>query len=229
MRFSVATISLALAALAAAQSDSNPFNVPKEGISAAAGKKTDLTWEPTTSGTVSLNLRKGNSNDLDDVTTIAANIPNDGSYSWTPPSSLDAGSGYAVEIVDDSDPSNTNFTPQFAVANSNPSRPSSASASSASSSASRSRSSASSSASASRTSASRSSASASASASASESAEASASASETAEASATETDSSPTTEVPNSASPTNAAVPMKVSGGGVMAAVLALGAAVIAL
>jgi hypothetical protein len=50
---------------------SNPFNVPTTGYNATAGQSLSLSWKPTTSGTVSLLLREGASNDLSTVSTIA--------------------------------------------------------------------------------------------------------------------------------------------------------------
>ena len=67
---------LALAAFVAsalAQGNANPFNVPV-GFALTAGKPTTLTWTPTTGGTVTLQLRQGSSNNLDEGTTIECTL-----------------------------------------------------------------------------------------------------------------------------------------------------------
>lgn len=43
---------------------SNPFNIPATGFSGSAGHSLNLSWTPTTPGTVSLILRSGASSDL---------------------------------------------------------------------------------------------------------------------------------------------------------------------
>lgn len=77
MRFSTSTF-LAVAAtplLVAAQggesNGSNPFNIPKESLNTEAGQTVDLTWDPTTEGTVTIYLRSGASNNLNKGTPIA--------------------------------------------------------------------------------------------------------------------------------------------------------------
>lgn len=75
MRFSASTI-LAVVAVAAAQgtsdsNGSNPFNIPPEGLNTEAGDTVDLTWQPTTEGTVTIYLRSGASNDLNKGEPIA--------------------------------------------------------------------------------------------------------------------------------------------------------------
>ena len=64
--FSVAIGLLAATVFAA----DNPINVPKEGLMFTAGKPTTFTWNPTTSGTVTLRLREGASSDLSGGTLI---------------------------------------------------------------------------------------------------------------------------------------------------------------
>ena len=60
-------------AVAFAASNPNPFNVPN-GFSLTAGQSTELKWTPTTPGTVTLRLRQGASNDLDEGTVIQGKI-----------------------------------------------------------------------------------------------------------------------------------------------------------
>lgn len=75
MRFNASTV-LAFVAAAAAQgmsdsNGSNPFNIPPEGLNTQAGDSVDLTWQPTTQGTVTIYLRSGASNDLNKGMAIA--------------------------------------------------------------------------------------------------------------------------------------------------------------
>ncbi|MCJ1480263.1 hypothetical protein MMC06_000418 [Schaereria dolodes] len=103
MRFALVFFAPALASLVGAQSSgANPFKVPSAGYVFIAGQPTDLTWKPTTGGTVTLQLRM-------------ANIPNNGAYTYTPPSDTAEGNSYTIEIIDDTDPINTNYTPQFDI------------------------------------------------------------------------------------------------------------------
>ncbi|KAK4957219.1 hypothetical protein LTR10_005178 [Elasticomyces elasticus] len=115
MLFTRSLILLAAPFLAYAQSAANPFNIPNGGYSVTAGSPTDLTWKPTTSGTVTLILRSGPSSNLIAGTVIASSIDNSGSYTWTPDTSITRGSDYTVQIVSDDDSSQTNFTPYFVL------------------------------------------------------------------------------------------------------------------
>ncbi|CAK4031525.1 Hypothetical predicted protein [Lecanosticta acicola] len=110
--FIVALLSAPLLALA---QKPNPFNVAASGLSASAGQDLKLTWSPTTQGTVSLILRSGGSDDLKAGTTIAKSIENSGSYTWSVPDDAIRGSDYTIEIVSDSNPSETNYTPYFVL------------------------------------------------------------------------------------------------------------------
>ncbi|TKA67454.1 hypothetical protein B0A55_08077 [Friedmanniomyces simplex] len=104
---------LAAPFLALAQ-NANSFKIPTN-FSATAGQPLALSWNPTTQGTVTLVLRSGASSDLAAGTIIASSIANSGSYSWTPDTHITRGSDYTVEIVSDSDPSQTNYTPYFVL------------------------------------------------------------------------------------------------------------------
>lgn len=105
----------ALAAFAVAQSSENQFSVPEGGYEFEAGEPTTISWDPTTSGTVTIRLQKG-----DDITpnsgiVLGSNLPNSGSFSWTPNASLPPGSDYTLQIISDDDPDVYNFTPRFSV------------------------------------------------------------------------------------------------------------------
>ncbi|KAE8390713.1 hypothetical protein ETB97_001260 [Aspergillus alliaceus] len=110
------TLSAIATLAAAATSGANPFNIPSEGYSFEAGQPTTLSWDPTTSGTVSLKLQWGAVLTSNTGTTIANNIANSGSFTWTPPANLAAQPDYTIEILSDDDKSQVNYLPRFAVA-----------------------------------------------------------------------------------------------------------------
>ncbi|MCJ1351873.1 MAG: hypothetical protein MMC33_001857 [Icmadophila ericetorum] len=116
MRFSTILSGVAtIASFAFAQTGPNPFKIPVQGYLVTAGQPTTFNWTPTTSGTVSLQLKDGPNGDLNTVETIAANITNSGTYTWTPASTTVENNSYAIEIIDDADPSQVNYTPQFDI------------------------------------------------------------------------------------------------------------------
>lgn len=142
MRFSTQALFAVLASplIALAASTANPFDNPSGGYNITAGQSTTLKWTATTSGTVSLILRSGASNDLIAgtyiarkcilivrsyvprivmLTSLAENITNSGSYTWSVDSTITRGSDYTVEIVDDTDNSQVNFTPYFVIDSTN--------------------------------------------------------------------------------------------------------------
>ncbi|KMU90217.1 hypothetical protein CIHG_08027 [Coccidioides immitis H538.4] len=108
-------IALGVLAAVAAAARENPFNNPSGGYRFAANMPTTLSWEPTTDGTVTLKLQKAGAINPTSGITIAANIPNSGSYVFVPSASLGPGSDYTIEIIDDNDPDKINFTPQFSI------------------------------------------------------------------------------------------------------------------
>jgi len=108
---------LALSAFAvfAAAAD-NAFNVPEGGFQFVAGKPTTITWEPTTDGTVTIKLQKGSDITPDSGIILASGYPNLGSFTWTPSANLGPGDDYTIEIIDENNQNNYNFTPPFAIA-----------------------------------------------------------------------------------------------------------------
>ena len=73
MHFAPLTIIASLVAAVVAQSNgANPFNIPTGGYQLTAGKAQTFTWNPTTSGPVTLTLRSGASSSLDKGTVIAS-------------------------------------------------------------------------------------------------------------------------------------------------------------
>ncbi|MCJ1378413.1 SMP-30 gluconolaconase LRE domain protein [Xylographa soralifera] len=130
MRFSLTLFVSTLVALASCQSGPNAFDIPPAGdYLLNAGQPTTFTWSNLSGSTITLTLRDGPNGDLDAGTVIVANLPNTGTYTYTPPTSIVAGNTYTIEISNDQDPSQTNFTPQFDIISSNQPVPSSASAS----------------------------------------------------------------------------------------------------
>jgi hypothetical protein len=59
MRFFTTLAVAVLAAVASANSKANPFNIPTTGYTFKVGKPTTLSWDPTTTGTVTLYLQWG--------------------------------------------------------------------------------------------------------------------------------------------------------------------------
>ncbi|KAL9090750.1 MAG: hypothetical protein Q9159_001806 [Coniocarpon cinnabarinum] len=114
MRATVASIFFAATAFA----QQNPFNVPDGGYNnAEAGQSLDLSWQPTTGGTVTLVLRSGDSTNLQAGTEITSNAPNNGHYTWPVPSDITKGFTYTVQII--SDQGDINYTPYFPIDSSN--------------------------------------------------------------------------------------------------------------
>jgi len=104
--------------LAQTSTGANAFTLDP-GFSASAGSPVTLTWGPTTGGTVTLVLRSGASNNLDAGATIASGIQNTGSYTWQVPASVTRGSDYTIEIIDDQDPTKTNYSAYFVIESTN--------------------------------------------------------------------------------------------------------------
>ncbi|MCJ1408965.1 Mucin-21 [Ptychographa xylographoides] len=131
MRFFVAFVVSALAAIVSCQSSGpNAFNIPPAGnYLLHAGQPTTFTWSNLSGSTVTLTLRDGPNGDLNPGTVIQANVPNTGTYTYTPPTDIVAGNTYTIEISNDQDPTQTNYTPQFDIISNNQPVPSSASAS----------------------------------------------------------------------------------------------------
>lgn len=76
MRFFTSFAVAALAAVAAANSKANPFNIPTDGYTFKVGEPTTFTWKPTTSGTVTLRLQWGAVTTATSGTAIACKSSN---------------------------------------------------------------------------------------------------------------------------------------------------------
>ena len=99
MRFFTAALVSALASLAAATTytqpdyskppSGNPILTPGLNELVPVGQPYDITWTPTTEGTVSLVLLRGPSTNVVPLETLVVGIPNTGSYKWTPGTELE--------------------------------------------------------------------------------------------------------------------------------------------
>ncbi|KAJ5358655.1 cell wall protein [Penicillium cataractarum] len=111
------TIAAALFAgvASATNSEANAFKNPAGGYTFTVGEPTTLTWNADAGTTVTLRLQHGSVSTANSGTIIASSIDNDGSYTWNVPSDLAYESDYTIEIIDDQDTSNYNFSPRFTV------------------------------------------------------------------------------------------------------------------
>ncbi|KAL3484904.1 Ser-Thr-rich glycosyl-phosphatidyl-inositol-anchored membrane family-domain-containing protein [Aspergillus germanicus] len=108
---------IAVALLLPCLTTANEFNVPDSGYEFAAGEPTTITWDPTTpNGTVTLELLWGNIVGSTDSDEIESNVPNDGSYTWTPPDDLPDFSNYTICLTPDQPPQNFECLPRFSIA-----------------------------------------------------------------------------------------------------------------
>lgn len=95
----------------------NAFSQPGLGSVVPVGKPFTITWNPTTPGTVTLVLLKGPAQNLAVVGPIVEQIPNSGSYDWTPSADLAPGqTGYGIQLIVDST-GQYQYTTQFGISN----------------------------------------------------------------------------------------------------------------
>jgi len=100
----------------------NPIAQPGLNTIVPVGENFQITWDPTTQGTVSLILLKGPAENLQFVEAIAEMIPNSGSYSWKPETSLvasEGAKGYGIQLIDDAT-GQYQYTTQFGISNDSP-------------------------------------------------------------------------------------------------------------
>ncbi|KKZ64214.1 hypothetical protein EMCG_01474 [[Emmonsia] crescens] len=76
-----------------------------------AGKSVTVTWTGGSDEPVTITLVKGLSSDLQDVETLTT-TGSDGSYTWTPESTIVNGNDYALKITQGED---FNYTNQFGI------------------------------------------------------------------------------------------------------------------
>jgi hypothetical protein len=96
-------ITFLLIGLAAAQSGSSSNQIYRPLNEAVPSCKAfSISWQPFSTNTVSLTLLRGPLGNSVAVDTLAVRIPNSGIYSWTPDSTLEAGSSlYLIQLTDD--------------------------------------------------------------------------------------------------------------------------------
>jgi len=78
-----------LVLVSAGETSGNTFKRPDGGDIVPVGKPYTITWAADTPGKVNLYLLRGPSNDLAKLATIVEGIDNTGTYTWTPPSTLE--------------------------------------------------------------------------------------------------------------------------------------------
>ena len=108
MRFSTATVFSALMAFAAAYTQPNYNNAPEGNAiytpslqeQVPKGVPFDITWDNNLGSKISLVLLRGPSTNVVPIQTIAEDIANTGSYTWTPSASLEVDTThYGILIV----------------------------------------------------------------------------------------------------------------------------------
>lgn len=99
------------------QPSGNPIATPGSTSEVPVGVPYDITWQNTSAGLVSLVLLRGPSTNAVDFLCIVDSIPNSGSYSWTPPTSLENDvSHYGIKIVVDAT-GDYQYSTQFGIVN----------------------------------------------------------------------------------------------------------------
>ncbi|KAL9124480.1 MAG: hypothetical protein Q9217_006187 [Psora testacea] len=111
----------------------NPINTPGRATQVPVGASYNITWQvrsvlafslfqangyqPTTSGTVSIVLLRGPADLAEPFDCIVDNAPNTGTYSWTPPTSLENdNSRYGIKIIADGT-GDYQYSTQFGISN----------------------------------------------------------------------------------------------------------------
>lgn len=99
------------AILSAASAANNAFTNPVTHITVNAGDSLDITWTNASGPAADILLRTGESNDLQTVATIASQITNQGSFSWSVPSDTKTGI-YALQLSADG---GENYSSMFTI------------------------------------------------------------------------------------------------------------------
>ncbi|KAK6518582.1 hypothetical protein TWF506_005716 [Arthrobotrys conoides] len=79
------------------------------------GEPFDIRWQNTVGASISLVLIDGPATQLREILTIATDISNTGSYTWTVPADLEPSGTYTIRISYDSNPNNWNYSDRFTV------------------------------------------------------------------------------------------------------------------
>ncbi|KAF2458450.1 Ser-Thr-rich glycosyl-phosphatidyl-inositol-anchored membrane family-domain-containing protein [Lineolata rhizophorae] len=108
----------------------NPIYKPGLDEIVPVGEPYEITWDPTTEGTVTLLLLRGPSENILPLYPIVEEVENTGTYSWTPSADLEPDTThYGIQLICDSDGS-YQYTSQFGISNPDYSGSSSSSSSS---------------------------------------------------------------------------------------------------
>ncbi|KAI5816224.1 Ser-Thr-rich glycosyl-phosphatidyl-inositol-anchored membrane family-domain-containing protein [Pyronema omphalodes] len=111
--FAMAIATVAALPQTAISGGANPITAPLGDVALEAGKPFTIKWAHDFGKQVTLNLRRGSDSlNLDDILVIAAQTPNDGEFTWTPPAGLKGGKDYAIEIIADG---SANYSPRFQI------------------------------------------------------------------------------------------------------------------
>ncbi|MCJ1378876.1 hypothetical protein MMC17_001975 [Xylographa soralifera] len=95
----------------------NSFYTPGLNQIVPAGAPFNVTWNPTTNGTVDLVLCHGPASNCVDLFAVATNIPNTGSYLWSPSLSIQPDtSHYGIQLIVDATGA-YQYTDQFGISN----------------------------------------------------------------------------------------------------------------
>lgn len=80
----------------------NPISEPGLNDVVPVGEPFTITWDPTTTGTVTLVLLKGPSENAQPLYPIVEKTMNIGTYVWVPSDKLAPGqTGYGIQLIDD--------------------------------------------------------------------------------------------------------------------------------
>lgn len=95
----------------------NPITKPGLNEIVPVGKPYTITWTPTTTGTITLLLLRGPSNNVVPIATIATGIENTGTYQWTPADTLEPDTThYGIQLIVDAT-GQYQYTTQFGISN----------------------------------------------------------------------------------------------------------------
>ncbi|KAL2820175.1 hypothetical protein BDW59DRAFT_164788 [Aspergillus cavernicola] len=93
----------------------NEFNIPSGGYEFVAGEPTTLSWDPSSGGTVTLELIWGSFIASDAGDNIASHLPNSGNYTWTVPADIPDLSDYMICLYPDQPPQDSECIPRFSI------------------------------------------------------------------------------------------------------------------
>ncbi|GAO52059.1 hypothetical protein SAICODRAFT_33675 [Saitoella complicata NRRL Y-17804] len=95
----------------------NPIYTPSLGEIVPVGTPYNITWKPTTTGTITLLLLRGPSTNCVPIATLTTGLQNKGWYEWAPSTDLEADtSRYGIELIVD-ETGQYQYSVQFGVGN----------------------------------------------------------------------------------------------------------------